>query len=250
MSDTNSPGLDRQVDVRGAPYCAPAVLGEAPSTMLDDVEAHGCASSAATARASRRNARSRTSPTMPMSDDGGRSRGRGCSALYASHTKNPMPDAAREHLDGDDHHPGDAHRQPQAGDDGRQRVRERARGAGRRAGRTGRPGRRCAGRCGTAAAPAAVLITIGHSAVMKITHTAASAASLQHDEPDREPRQRRHRPQQLDTGLNACHARRLAPMTRPSGMPTSAASAKPVNTRCSDVADSCSPMPLSLGPLS
>ena len=97
--------------------------------------------------------------------------------------------------------------------------------------------------------PAAVLIRVGHSAVMKITNTEAWAASLSTARQMGNQASGDTGRSTCTTGLNASQARRLAPMTRPASTPTTAARAKPVNTRCSEI-DSCRPIPLSFGPLS
>lgn len=102
---------------------------------------------------------------------------------------------------------------------------------------------------GMAAAPAAVLSTVGHSAVTKITYTdALPGLSMTTSQMGNHARGDTGR-SSWTTGLAACHALRLAPINSPSGMPTRAAMVKPVNTRWREMR-SWRPMPLSLGPLS
>ena len=144
MSETNSPGSTVEVDA------AQHVLRSRPCAVKDFqtpsiVQAHRRDLLDGDGRPSRRNTRSSTRPTTPMSTMAAITVAR-LPALYGVPDEEADAGAAGEHLDGDDHHPGDAHRQPQAGDDRRQACAGSGRGGGRRAGRTGTPGRRCAGR--------------------------------------------------------------------------------------------------------
>ena len=73
---------------------------------------------------------------------------------------------------------------------------------------------------------------------MKITQIAAGLARLEHQQPDRQPGERRHRPQQADDRRRHRVERSVKrPIMKPSGMPTSAARPKPMPTRCSDDQD-------------
>ncbi len=91
--------------------------------------------------------------------------------------------------------------------------------------------------------------TVGHSAVMKITQMAAWLVSRNTTSQIGNHASGLTGRSICTTGLMAIHARRLAPMNRPSGMPTRAARRKPNPTRCSEM-PSWRAMPLSFGPRS
>jgi len=100
-----------------------------------------------------------------------------------------------------------------------------------------------------APAPAAVFSTVGHRAVMKITQMAAWLLSRRTTSQTGNQANGLTGRSICTMGLMAIQARRLAPMNRPSGIPTAEARKKPIPTRWREKA-SWRPMPLSFGPRS
>ena len=83
---------------------------------------------------------------------------------------------------------------------------------------------------------------------MKIVQIAAGLAALNTSRPIGSQASGDTGFSRLMIGAAICPTKTKRPMTKPSGMPTSAASAKPRPTRCSDES-TFQPMPWSFGPL-
>ena len=94
-----------------------------------------------------------------------------------------------------------------------------------------------------------MLITIGHSEITKIMNTSAWGTSDSAARPMGNQARGETGRRSCTRGFAAWNARRLPPISNPRGIATTAAMAKPTNTRWTDI-NSRRAMPLSLGPLS
>jgi hypothetical protein len=93
----------------------------------------------------------------------------------------------------------------------------------------------------------AVLMTMGHNEQMKMVQMAAGLADLNTSRPIGSQASGDTGRSRLMTGVAIWLKNATRPIRKPNGMPTSAASPKPMPTRCSE--DSTfQPMPWSLGP--